>query len=200
MDLIDEVLTKSGYDGFTYNKNVYDAVFVKGADLTIEHIDDNRALRIYPEIYINKDIFTSKYGCSGIIFRFEFTDRSIQDDRYQLCANTLTISDGESSLQNVFDGLPDIGDYNQTYYLSKFSHRIKNSELVDFSSRLSDLLKEDRTLVLTLDTENKTGTAIWGTEKVEPITLVHECSAEDTEALVHTVSLYADLLTILGAY
>ena len=197
MDLVDEFISKNGYSSFSYNKNSFDAVFITGPDFSSYSMDSNRTLRIYPEIYILEDIFQQKYTVSSIIFRMEFTDRGDQSERYNLYADKLTILSGEESITTVFDGIPTTGDFEKSYYRSKFEYDISGDDI----AKLEEMVNSGS---LTFDIEPQDVEYDYSTfpakETLTTIPITYNFDESDIAALKQTLEIYDYMLDVLGQY
>ena len=203
MDIVDQYLTEEGLSDFKYNKNVFDAVFVTSPKLSKAVIDEGRNVMMYPEIYINNDIFTmssdypiGKFGVVGICLRFEFSDKTDpQDERCVLYSNEITISSGSNSFTNVFSGIPDMSEIEKSEYLSKFTYTLKFDEL----KQLEEMLDEG-SVVLTIDaTNSKYDMKAFKTVET-PYSFEYELNEGDIETFKKTMQIYNYLIDFLGRY
>lgn len=198
MDMIDQYLSQSGYTQFKYNKNDFDSVFVKGPKLDAVEIDSSRKVVMYPEIYIDEEIFESEYRVVGINFRFEFSDRTeSMDERYSLYADKLSIESGDDKINIVFDGIPDIGEYERDEYLSAFNYTV---EAKDFPT-LEKILSTGEAL-LEVDTKDSSiDFSIPVFEQVDkPYSFEYILSSNDIEILQSTLEIAESFCDVLGIY
>lgn len=203
MDIVDQYLTEEGLSDFKYNKNVFDAVFVTSPKLSKAVIDEGRNVMMYPEIYINNDIFTmssdypiGKFGVVGICLRFEFSDKTDpQDERYGLGADKITISSGGNSFTNVFTGIPEMGEFEKAEYLSRFTYTLKYDELKKMEAML-----DEGSVVFTVDAYDLDFNAKTLEYIHYPYSFVYELNESDIETFKKTMQVYNYLIDFLGRY
>lgn len=203
MDIVDQFLTVEGLSDFKYNKNQFDAVFVASPRLSKVVIDEGRNVTMYPEIYINNDIFTmssdfpiGKFGVVGICLRFEFSDKTDpQSERCVLYSNEITISSGSNSFTNVFSGIPDMSEIEKTEYLSKFTYILNFDELRQLGAML-----DEGSVVLTIDTTNSKYD-MKALKTVEtPYSFEYGLNESDIELFKKTMAIYNYLVDFLERY
>ena len=203
MDIVDQYLTDEGLSDFKYNKNQFDAVFVTSPRMSKVVIDEGRNVTMYPEIYINNDIFAmssdypiGKFGVVGVCLRFEFSDRTDpQSDRHGLGADKITISSDSNSFTNIFSGIPEIGEFEKAEYLSRFTYTLKYDELKQLEAMLNE-----GSVVLTVDacdTEYDIKTLDY---IKHPYSFVYELNESDIELFKKTMATYNYLVDFLGRY
>ena len=203
MDIVDQYLTEEGLSDIIYNKNVFDAVFVTSPKLSKAVIDEGRNVMMYPEIYINNDIFTmssdypiGKFGVVGICLRFEFSDKTDpQDERYGLGADKITISSGGNSFTNVFTGIPEMGEFEKAEYLSRFTYTLKYDELKKLEAML-----DEGSVVFTVDAYDLDFDAKTLEYIHYPYSFVYELNESDIETFKKTMQVYNYLIDFLGRY
>ena len=203
MDIVDQYLTEEGLSDFKYNKNVFDAVFVTSPKLSKAVIDEGRNAIMFPEIYINNDIFTmssdypiGKFGVVGICLRFEFSDKTDpQDERYGLGADKITISSGGNSFTNVFTGIPEMGEFEKAEYLSRFTYTLKYDELKKLEAML-----DEGSVVFTVDAYDLDFDAKTLEYIHYPYSFVYELNESDIETFKKTMQVYNYLIDFLGRY
>lgn len=197
MDLVDEFLTKNEYSEFKYNKNKFDAVFITGPKLSGLTLNSERTLTVYPEIYILEDVFNSKYGVSSIIFRMEFKDSGEYTSRYVLSADKMTVLSGSDSISIVFDGIPSIGEFETSYYLSRFDYRVDKEDLNKFMSMI-----ENESMTFKIEPQHQESD--YSTFPIKTtyttIPMVYKLSNSDIETLRKTVDICRYMLEVLGEY
>ena len=197
MDLIDEYLCKNGYTEFSYNKNAYDAVFVHGPAFASYKLNSDRTLDIYPEIYILEDIFSSQFKVSSILFRMELTDRGPQSSRYDLVADKFVIKSGDTSISTVFDGIPTTGDFETSYYKSKFHYQFSGEDV----ETLNQMLNSEN---IVFDIQPKNQISDFSTFPIkttyQTVPISYSLGNSDIDNLKQTVAIYNDLLEVFGQY
>lgn len=203
MDIVDQYLTEEGLSGFKYSMNQFDAVFVTSPRLSTVVIDEGRNVTMYPEIYINNNIFSmssdypiGKFGVVGICLRFEFSDRTDpQSDRHALNADRITISSGGNSFTNSSSGLPEVGEYSRTEYFSTFTYTLGYDELKQLEAMLNE-----GSVVLTVDACD-TEFDIQTLDYIDyPYSFVYELNESDIELFLTTMDVYNYLVEFLGRY
>lgn len=203
MDIVDQYLTEQGLSDFKYNKTVFDAIFVTSPKLSKVVIDEGRNVTMYPEIYINNNIFTisselpkGKFGVVGICLRFEFSDKTDpQSERHGLGSDKITISSGSNSFTNIYSGLPEVGEYDRYEYLSKFTYSLEYDELKQL-----EVMFDEGIVVLAVDAYDlefdiKTLDYIH-----YPYSFVYELNESDIEQFKKTMQIYNYLIDFLGRY
>lgn len=197
MDLIDEYLTQNGYDDFKYNKNEYDAVFISGPKMSGLSLNSDRKLTIYPEVYILQNIFDdNKYGVSSIIFRMEFMDSGVQSSRYNLSADKMKINSGSDTI-SIDDGILELGDFETSYYLSKFAYSVDSDDLKKFMTMVNN---ESMTFEIELQDEKSDYSTFPIKTTYTTIPITYGLNDSDMQILRQIVEICSDMLDILGEY
>ena len=197
MDLIDEYINKNGYSEFKYNKNSMDAVFVTGPDFSKYNLNSDRTLRVYPEIYMLENVFEGHFAVSEIIFRMELKDTGEQSGRYNLAADKMDIKSNLNSISLTFDGIPSEGDFEKSYYTSRFCYEL-GAEEVD---KLKSMVDEG---AITFDIKPQNQVSDYSTFPIKTtyttVPITYELSADDISTMKRTLEIYDYLLGVLGQY
>lgn len=203
MDIVDQYLTEQGLSDFKYNKNVYDAVFVTSPRLSKVVIDEGRNVMMYPEIYINNNIFTisseypkGKFGVVGICLRFEFSDKTDPlSERHGLYADEIIVSSGSNSFTNVFSGIPEMGEFERAEYLSRFTYTLEYDELKQLEAMF-----DEGSVIFTIDAyDSEFDVKTWDYIHY-PYSFVYELNESDIELFKKTMQVYNYLIDFLGRY
>lgn len=183
--------TISNYKGVTANKSKMNASFIQLPKLSTNKINTNQTITVYPEIFITNDVFDNGiYKLNGIIWRFEFMDvNSNQSERYSLSADNIIFKTNNKELKNTVTTLPDVGDYNKTYYLSKFSYRLTNEEI----NKLKELINT-KSLSITVNTKDSKTNLSDVSHTIEiPVSFEYKLEEKDYTVLDNMIKIYEEL-------
>lgn len=193
---INDYLTQNNIEGISATDNNMRAVFIQGPRLASAKIDENRTLRIRPEIYMLEDIFSGHYKVSGIIFRMEVEDRGPLDSRYSLYSDKLNISSQTDNMEIIFSGLPTIGEFERSYYLSRFDYQISSVDMPKFIE-----LFENGPVSFDIATTDHHTDLSHPLETIQtPVSFHYDFSENDTNAMEEMFGIYDHFLQMFGAY
>lgn len=194
---INDYLTQNNIEGIsaTGNDIGMGSVCIQGPRLASAKIDENRTLRIRPEIYMLEDVFSGHYKVSGIIFRMEVEDRGPLSSRYSLYADKLNISSQTDNME-IIDGLPSIGEFERSYYLSRFDYKISSADMTKFIE-----LFENGPVSFDIATTDEHTDLSHPMEEVQtPVSFHYDFSENDTNAMEEMFGIYDYFLQMFGAY
>ena len=114
---------------------------------------------------------------------------SNQSERYSLSADNIIFKTNNKELKNTVTTLPDVGDYNKTYYLSKFSYRLTNEEI----NKLKELINT-KSLSITVNTKDSKTNLSDVSHTIEiPVSFEYKLEEKDYTVLDNMIKIYEEL-------